>query len=65
MTVRRQTLIAGVIAGLCAQAVPAVAQAELGAYLAGRQAAVANDFAAGAQYFGTALQADPGDPVLL
>jgi tetratricopeptide (TPR) repeat protein len=63
--VRRQTLIAGVIAGLCAQAVPAVAQAELGAYLAGRQAAVANDFAAGAQYFGTALQADPGDPVLL
>ncbi|WP_445811269.1 tetratricopeptide repeat protein [Yoonia sp.] len=62
---RRQTLIAGVIAGLCAQAVPAVAQAELGAYLAGRQAAVANDFAAGAQYFGTALRADPGDPVLL
>ncbi len=42
-----------------------MAQAELGAYLAGRQAAVANDFAAGAQYFGTALQADPGDPVLL
>lgn len=42
-----------------------MAQAELGAYLAGRQAAVANDFAAGTRYFGTALQADPGDPVLL
>lgn len=65
MTVRRQTLFAGVIASLCAQAVPALAQAELGAYLAGRQAAVANDFARGAQYFGTALQADPGNPVLL
>ncbi|WP_424177547.1 tetratricopeptide repeat protein [Yoonia sp. TsM2_T14_4] len=65
MTVRRQTLFAGVIAGLCAQAVPALAQAELGAYLAGRQAAVANDFARGAQYFGTALQADPSNPVLL
>lgn len=65
MTVRRQTLFAGVIAGLCAQAVPALAQAELGAYLAGRQAAGANDFAAGARYFGTALQADPGNPVLL
>lgn len=62
---RRQTLIAGMIAGLCAQAVPALAQAELGAYLAGRQAAGANDFAQGARYFGTALRADPGDPVLL
>jgi tetratricopeptide (TPR) repeat protein len=65
VTVRRQTLIAGMIAGLCAQAVPALAQAELGAYLAGRQAAGANDFAQGARYFGTALRADPGDPVLL
>jgi tetratricopeptide (TPR) repeat protein len=65
MSVLRKILIAGMTAALCAPGGAALAQADLGAYLAGRQAAVGNDFAQGAQYFSAALQADPGNPVLL
>ncbi len=46
-------------------AAPAVAQADAGAYLAGRQAGYDNDFGAGARYFTQALQGDPANPVLL
>ncbi|WP_322890401.1 MULTISPECIES: tetratricopeptide repeat protein [unclassified Yoonia] len=61
----KNTLTAGVIAMMCAAASPVMAQPDLGAYLAGRQAAGVNDFAGGARYFGAALAADPGNPLLL
>jgi tetratricopeptide (TPR) repeat protein len=63
--VLRKSLSGGLIALMLASAVPAVAQADFGAYLAGRQAGNDNDFASGALYFGKALQADPGNPYLL
>ncbi|WP_245541086.1 tetratricopeptide repeat protein [Yoonia vestfoldensis] len=61
----RNTLTAGVIVATVFSAAPAVAQVDMGAYLAGRQAATDNDFAGGALYFGQALEADPGNPLLL
>lgn len=61
----RKTLTAGVIVAMAVSAAPAVAQVDMGSYLAGRQAATDNDFARGARYFGQALETDPGNPVLL
>lgn len=42
-----------------------MADPDAGAYLAARQAGIANDFAAGAQYFTKGLMADPGNAFLL
>ncbi|MFN3663061.1 tetratricopeptide repeat protein [Yoonia sp.] len=61
----RKTLSAGVIAMMLAPAAPVLAQADFGAYLAGRQASNDNDFAAGVRYFTKALQGDPENPYLL
>ncbi len=61
----RNTLTAGVIIAMAYSAAPAVAEVDMGAYLAGRQAATDNDFTRGARYFGQALEADPGNPLLL
>lgn len=61
----RHSLSASVIALLLLPAVPGRAQADAGAYLAGRQAGYDNDFAAGARYFTQALLANPTDAYLL
>lgn len=61
----RKTLSAGVIAMMLTTGAPVLAQADAGAYLAGRQAGHDNDFAAGARFFTQALLADPGNPYLL
>ncbi len=45
--------------------VPVWAQADAGAYLAGRQAGFQNDFAAATTYFTEALKGDPTNPALL
>ncbi|MEL6644528.1 MAG: tetratricopeptide repeat protein [Pseudomonadota bacterium] len=44
---------------------PAVADGNAGAYLAGRQAGLANDYEAAAQYFARALLRDPSNPSLI
>jgi tetratricopeptide (TPR) repeat protein len=62
--VLKNKISAGLLAILCAQSV-AAAEPDMGAYLAGRQAGMDNDFANGARYFTQALQADPGNPFLL
>ena len=41
------------------------APGDAGAYLASRQAVLGNDYAAGVEWFGRALQADPDNPTLL
>ncbi len=44
---------------------PVVADADVGAYLAARQADMANDFTASTRYFTQSLMADPTNPYLL
>ncbi|SHI82293.1 tetratricopeptide repeat protein [Wenxinia saemankumensis] len=51
---------------LATTALPVAAQeVDVGAYLSGRTAAIAQDYAVGAERFGRALDADPENPVLL
>ena len=63
--VTRSTYSRLLAAAFCAIGSHAVAQVDAGAYLAARQAAAANDFAAAAPYFQEAQRADPRNPALL
>ena len=61
--VTRSLRALAMMAGLLAT--PAGAQTDAGPYLAARAAAAAQDFAAAADWFQTALGADPRNPILL
>lgn len=50
---------------MMASAGPVLAEPDAGAYLAARQATIANDFARSAQYFTKGLIADPGNAYML
>ncbi len=63
MTYRR-SLIA-LLAALSILPAQVFAEADAGAYLAGRQAGYQNDFAAAASYFAEALKGDPTNPAIL
>ncbi|MEJ8561713.1 tetratricopeptide repeat protein [Yoonia sp. GPGPB17] len=59
-------IFVGAIAALViAGANPAAADQDAGAYLAARQAGLANDFAQASQYFAQSLLTDPSNPYLL
>ena len=58
-------LRAAVLASVAALPLPAFADADPGSYLAARQAAKDNDFAAGARYYTESLISDPSNPLLL
>lgn len=61
----KHTLSIAAVACLFASAGPAVAEPDSGAYLAARQAGIANDFDAASRYFTEGLLADPTNPFLL
>ncbi len=65
VTVLRRSISAAVLACMIFPANVVAADPDAGAYLAARQASVANDFAAGAQYFTKGLIADPSNAFLL
>lgn len=65
LTVLRQYLIAAAFACVLLPATPITADPNVGAYLAGKQAAANNDFVAGARFFTRSLMADPSHPDLL
>lgn len=56
---------ASVVALSLALAAPVSAQSLAGSYLAGRTAAMNNDFAAAAEYYGSAMARDPGNIELM
>ncbi|MEO0939019.1 MAG: tetratricopeptide repeat protein [Pseudomonadota bacterium] len=58
-------LLSAAFAAALVAATPALPQMSAGAYLAGRQAAMRNDFDAAARYFTEALAADPSNAELL
>lgn len=55
----RPAALAATLAGFAALAAPALADLKPGAYLAGRQAVLDNDFDQAARYYSRALQGDP------
>ncbi len=62
---RRQKLIAALVAGVALPGNFAAAEPDAGAYLAARQAGTMNDFASGARFFTKGLIADPSNLFLL
>src|SRR6056297_3615534 len=66
VSVKIRTLSALALTALLqAMPLPVSAQEPAGAYLAARQARVAGDFAAAAQYYTQALAQDPSNPAML
>ncbi len=65
MTVLKRSISAIALACLLSPATQVIADPDAGAYLAGRHAGAANDFAAGARYFTKSLASDPANGFLL
>ncbi|EBA13696.1 TPR domain protein [Roseobacter sp. CCS2] len=65
MSVLKHTFIGAVAALLISGAQPVTAGPDAGAYLAARQAGLANDFGQAARHFTESLKADPANPFLL
>jgi tetratricopeptide (TPR) repeat protein len=61
----KQSIFITAFAGLIAGTTPAAADPDAGAYLAARQAGIANDFDAASRYFTQGLIADPTNAFLL
>ncbi|MBV0913248.1 tetratricopeptide repeat protein [Anianabacter salinae] len=62
---KRPSVLTALVLAAATLAAPLSAQGLAGSYLAGRQAIIANDFTASAEYFSQALRADPANPALM
>ncbi len=65
MTVLKRSFLGAVTGLIISGAMPASADQDAGAYLAGKQAALANDFAEASRHFSDSLIADPSNSFLL
>lgn len=65
LSVLKRSFLGTVIALAMSGGAPAFAQSDAGAYLAGKQAALANDFAEASRRFSDSLRADPENAFLL
>jgi len=65
LTVLKRSFVGALTALMISGAMPAGADPDAGAYLAGKQAALASDFAEASRHFSDGLIADPFNPFLL